>query len=773
MRHQQLHRILLPAAVLAAAVLLLAACENGLDIVETVKTEVMVANDKFLEVLSANLNTGTTLLNQVPTNVNPGETITIMFDRELDESTISAATIQVNPPNGLEPYTLDFTYNAANRTLLVSADPYLADNEDYTVQLTTALKAKDGSRLQQTRTLSFTTGVYPKGNVAIEADAAYSTDTSVNLNLIYTGDVQRYRMSWVSENDLLTNSANTWESISGTVSSTMPPGDGPKTLWIQFQNNAVPAVVSAVRTETIVLDSTPPSISAFSINGGATYATAASCLASLAQTATDATSGVSQMQFSNDGSSWSTLETYAASKSGWSLGSTQGSRTVRIRVTDLAGNIGTATDTIIQDTTAPAVGPFSINAGATYTTATTYLVALAQTATDATSGVSQMQFSNDGSSWSTLETYAASKSGWSLGSTQGSRTVRIRVTDLAGNIGTATDTIIQDTVNPTLSYFRIGDSPNPTYTNDPTPNLYLSATDASSGMYQMMFSNDASTWTTVSYADWYIDWAMVGSDGTCYIYVKVSDQAGNTTPATCYTTIRDTVAPRMDLVRINGGVSSTNDPNVSLALTASDGPGPVRSGLYQVHYSSDGIGWTDWESNTADTFTGAFYLPDSAGTHSVCAQVMDAAGNTSEVEPDAWDSIVLNARIVITYLVMEIEDDGDVDGTLPDPGELYWTFTINGDTTLYRPESSALSVTAPYVLSGTELGTTYSFTIYRHPSSGSFNMAGRVYDDDGTTDPYGTMALVSYSAPFADTGGTRVIGGTVDGTISYSIDMQN
>ena len=78
----------------------------------------------------------------------------------------------------------------------------------------------------------------------------------------------------------------------------------------------------------------------------------------------------------------------------------------------------------------------SINSGALYTTSTA--VTLTPSATDGSgSGVAQMQFSNDNSTWSGWETYATTKS-WTLASGDGLKTVYARFKDVAGNVTTAT-----------------------------------------------------------------------------------------------------------------------------------------------------------------------------------------------------------------------------------------------------------------------------------------------------------------------------------------------
>ncbi|MFH1354654.1 MAG: SpvB/TcaC N-terminal domain-containing protein [Candidatus Omnitrophota bacterium] len=96
--------------------------------------------------------------------------------------------------------------------------------------------------------------------------------------------------------------------------------------------------------------------------------------------------------------------------------------------------------------TTPPTGSITIDNGAAYTDST--LVALDLSATDSGSGVSQMQFSNDGSSWLAPEAYSTNKA-WVLESADGTKTVYVKFSDVAGNWSNAvTDTIVLDTAEP-------------------------------------------------------------------------------------------------------------------------------------------------------------------------------------------------------------------------------------------------------------------------------------------------------------------------------------
>lgn len=101
-------------------------------------------------------------------------------------------------------------------------------------------------------------------------------------------------------------------------------------------------------------DTTPPTGS-IAINGGAAYANSTTVILTLS--ATDSGSGMgggAQMQFSNDGVTWSAAETYATLKA-WTLSVGNGSKTISVKFKDVAGNWTTAQikASITLDTSAP------------------------------------------------------------------------------------------------------------------------------------------------------------------------------------------------------------------------------------------------------------------------------------------------------------------------------------------------------------------------------------------------------------------------------------
>jgi hypothetical protein len=253
--------------------------------------------------------------------------------------------------------------------------------------------------------------------------------------------------------------------------------------WINFAPNGV-SVKTSWRGET-----TPPTGS-LTINGGAQYTTSTDVTLTL--TCTDA-NGCAQMQFSNDGTNWSSPEAYSATKA-WSLSWGDGTKTVSAKFQDNPGNWSTVySDTIILDTTAPTCNA-SINGGASYTNSTS--VTLTLSCSDA-SGCSQMRLSNDGTNvWSSPETFTTTKA-WTLSSGDGTKVVRL---DFKDNAGLWSDwfypcsaTIILDTAPPATTASPSGG----TYSS--AQSVTLTCNDGSgSGCDKIYYTTDGSTPTTSS-----------------------------------------------------------------------------------------------------------------------------------------------------------------------------------------------------------------------------------------------------------------------------------
>jgi len=447
----------------------------------------------------------------------------------------------------------------------------------------------------------------PSGDVSINNGDTYVTSPSVTITLSAydTNDVRQMKFS--KDNTTWT----TPETYKATKSWTLSLGDGTKTVYVKFKDEA--GNWSAAYSDTIILVTTPPTGS-INIENGAAYASSSAVTLNLS--ATDA-NGVSQMQFSADNATWTAPEAYAATKS-WTLPAGDGPKTVYVKFQDNAGNWSTVrSDAIILDTALP-TGSITINGSATYTTSTA--VTLTLSASD-TNGISQMQFSNDNSTWTTPQAYSTSKS-WTLSSGNGTKTVYVKFKDKAGKWSDAySDSIILDTIAPKGSVvIKSGD----VLTTAQTVTLTLSPADIN-GVTQMKFSNNNVNWKAAEPFAASKSWTLTSGNGVKTVYAMFKDTAGNWSAAKADTITFDTIAPTGS-IKINKGAVYATSAAVTLNLSASD-----TNGVTQMKFSNDGVVWS---SPQIYATTKSWILTSGSGLKTVSVMFKNKAGNWSDVFSD-------------------------------------------------------------------------------------------------------------------------------------------
>ena len=469
----------------------------------------------------------------------------------------------------------------------------------------------------------------PVADTFIINSGAPTSSRTVTLNSDVSKEEDALEMRFKNDGGIWSD----WESYSPAKTWTLPIGDGVKTVYAEYRDEGH-HVVSM--TNNITLDTGAPVGPGFYVWGSGTetgqihdFINTAACTLFMN------VAGADRMRFSNTsvGSSiaeWDAVAStvsYADSYS-WTLSSGDGSKTVYSQFLDAADNDSYFSYTITLDETLPSVTDFQINNGDAFATAIGTTLSYDYTeANDVWA-----EYRNDGGSWSARESLSGgsvSKS-WILRSEAGTRTVYLRLKDIAGNLSsTYSDDIYLSTAAP--------EAPVPstaTPTNDTTPTWTWSAV-AGAVNYRYYFPDypiielgnvTSFTPSTPLYTN---------QDHT--FYLQASDIAGNWSEEGSHTVTIDTIAPSAPGTPFctqasDGYINSSEISGVIITVDFSSS-GAVEGDSLDLYINSSPstgkvLNSTDI-SNGYCSFSVSSAQLGSDGTKTVEAEIEDLAGNSS------------------------------------------------------------------------------------------------------------------------------------------------
>ena len=358
----------------------------------------------------------------------------------------------------------------------------------------------------------------------------------------------------------------------------------------------------------------------------------------------------------DNGSTWSAA-TASVGANTWSISKTlTGSSTLKVRVTDTAGNSGTTfSQAYVLDTTAPtttiATKTFSADTG---TSGTDFITnTAAQTISGTTSAnIAAGEFVqvsiDNGSTWSTATSTVGSNT-WSISTTlTGSSTLKVRVSDIAGNPGTAiSQAYTLDTTAPTTTVatatFSADTGTSATDFVTKTAAQTISGTTSANlvaGEIVEVSLDNGSTWSTattsVGASTWTINKTLTGSST---LQVRVSDTAGNSSTAFTQAYALDTAAPTATIASASFSAdtgSSTSDFITNTAAQTISGTlsANMVAGEFVEVSLDNGATWANATTTVgANTWS---YAGTLAASNTLKVRVSDVAGNTGTVFSQAY-----------------------------------------------------------------------------------------------------------------------------------------
>jgi hypothetical protein len=629
------------------------------------------------------------------------------------------------------------------------------------------------------------------------ATIAFSNDTGTSSTDFITKTAAQTISGTTSANlvsseivEVSLDNGNTWTTATTTVglntwSLSGQTLTGSDTLQVRVSDLAGNANTAV--TQAYVLDTTAPTTTIATIAFSADTGTSSTDF--ITKTAAQTISGTTNANIISgeivevsldNGSSWTTATTSVGTNT-WSLsGQTlTGSDTLRVRVSDTAGNSSAASSqAYVLDTTGPtttiATTTFSADTGASATdfiTKTAAQTISGTTSANLVSGEIVEVSLDNGGTWTTATTSTGANT-WSLsGQTlTGSDTLKVRVVDIAGNSGTvASHAYVLDQSAPAApgtpdlaSGSDSGISNSDDITGVATPVINGTA-EANASV--TLYDTDGTTVLGTTTADGSGNWSITSvtlSEGVHMLSAKTTDAAGNeSTASSALTVTLDTTPPTTTIASASfsadTGTSSTDFITKTAAQTISGTLSANLAGDETVQVSLDnGSTWNNATATTgANTWTIATTLTAS---NTLKVRVVDAVSNSGTVYSQAYTLDTTAPTLAITSNVSTLKSNETATITFTfseDPGATFTWDGASGDVVVTGGTLGAIS--------GSGLTRTATFTPTDGVNSGtvSITVAGAAYTDAaGNNGGAGTTPSITFDtlAPNAPSDPVQTMG---------------
>ena len=331
--------------------------------------------------------------------------------------------------------------------------------------------------------------------------------------------------------------------------------------------------------------------------------------------------------------------------------SEQGTNYVHALFMDEVGNVSAVVDSsaFTYDSVAPVISAVSINSGADFTNDENVVVRV--TVSDATSDVDYVTLSGDivetGDNAKFIFTATDLTNGYkdcavTLTSTDGSKSVAVTATDVAGNTSTSSsDSIALDTseASGVLILRNADDTANlGAYVNNANFAAAITTSDTDVVAYKIWgdmvdVSTEPNSWATATFTEGRMlidNLTFTSNEGTKTIYAKIQDAAGNETTLTQQSTILDLTPPTVTLAADTTIISAeTGFDTVVFTYGASDAAG---LGNYQLKLGNDVVKQGAFTNGATESVTEAELVAVSAGegVKNLVLYVEDGAGNVGQ-----------------------------------------------------------------------------------------------------------------------------------------------
>jgi len=696
-------------------------------------------------------STSQTISGGLSANLATGETVKVSLD---NGATWTTATATV----GSNTWSLAGQTLSASDTLMVKVTNSFGDGTVYT----------------HAYTLDTTAPTITFSNLALSTDSGASASDFITNTASQT--ISATLSAAPTGTDIVYGSLDngaTWTNITTKVSGTTLTWNGitlpgSSTLLLKVTDNA--GNDGTVKSQVYTLDTTapnapnPPLLATASDSGTSNADQLTNVTTPTITGAAEANSTVTL--YDTDGST--VLGTTTADGSGhWSITSSTlsaGSHTLTAKATDAAGNTSGASTALAVtiDTTGPAITFSALSLSAdTGASSTDFITATASQTITATlsaapAGSDIVYGSLDnGATWTNITGKVSGTTlTWNGITLSGSNTLKLKVTDAAGNDGTVkSQSYTLDSTAPGApsapdlsAGSDAGISNTDNLTNVTTPTI---TGTAEAGATVTLYDTNGSTVLGTGTADGSGNWSIISSTlaaGAHTLTAKATDVAGNTSGASSGLTITvETTAPTglaVSTTLINSStatsaatiatLSATDLQAITYSLVSGNGSNDADNGSFSVSGTALNVGGTALTAGTYHIYVAATDAAGNATYQALTLTVVDGPSVTSIVRTGGASATVGTSATSLTYTVTFDQAVTGVD--TPD-------FTVTGTGTA---SGSVASVSGS--------GTSYTVTV---------NSLG----GDGTL----RLDLKSSGTGIQNTGSAAILGGYASGA-TYTLD---
>ena len=322
----------------------------------------------------------------------------------------------------------------------------------------------------------------------------------------------------------------------------------------------------------------------------------------------------------------------------------EGAHSFSVNVNDMIGNAGSATSSFSVDTAKPTVDSIQPSGAQNVNSATIEVYY-----SDVGSGIdpSSLVITLDSTPLSGCDILSTSASCLVYGLADGNHTIGTAVNDMAGNTGTANQTIVVDTVAPSILSMQ----PSGLINSD-SPMLSIDYSDLGSGIdiaaVVVYLDGSPVSGCVVGSSNVSCSTSGLAQDAHSYT-VNIADQAGNGKSAAGSFNV-DTTTPNVTGVLPTGTINTT-DATVKVYYDDGTGSG-IDSASVEVYLDSSPL--SGCMITTSDASCDAYSLTN--GLHTVSGSVADAAGNVSPIS----GSFTVNAADTTPPTVSNVAPTGTI-----------------------------------------------------------------------------------------------------------------